>query len=87
MAQHEELMKKTETMNVLIGTNKMLREEKEKLEQNLQQLQAKVGIGPHFHYSDIIFNLLPTSHCPYTAVGWHDGAHRCRCTPGDFYFT
>ncbi|XP_040190312.1 nucleoprotein TPR isoform X2 [Rana temporaria] len=42
MAQHEELMKKTETMNVLIGTNKMLREEKEKLEQNLQQLQAKI---------------------------------------------
>lgn len=42
MAQHEELMKKTETMNVLIGTNKMLREEKEKLEQNLHQLQAKI---------------------------------------------
>nr|XP_056701605.1 nucleoprotein TPR [Euleptes europaea] len=42
IAQHEELMKKTETMNVLIETNKMLREEKERLEQDLQQMQAKV---------------------------------------------
>ncbi|KAM9619593.1 nucleoprotein TPR isoform 1-T1 [Morphnus guianensis] len=42
IAQHEELMKKTETMNVLIETNKMLREEKERLEQELQQIQAKV---------------------------------------------
>ncbi|XP_015491580.1 nucleoprotein TPR isoform X3 [Parus major] len=42
IAQHEELMKKTETMNILIETNKMLREEKERLEQDLQQIQAKV---------------------------------------------
>ncbi|XP_007667180.1 nucleoprotein TPR isoform X1 [Ornithorhynchus anatinus] len=42
MAQHEELMKKTETMNVVIETNKMLREEKERLEQELQQMQARV---------------------------------------------
>ncbi|KAJ7332338.1 hypothetical protein JRQ81_014518 [Phrynocephalus forsythii] len=42
IAQHDELMKKTETMNVLIETNKMLREEKERLEQELQQMQAKV---------------------------------------------
>ncbi|MBN3321592.1 TPR protein, partial [Atractosteus spatula] len=42
LAQHEELMKKTETMNVLVETNKMLREERERLEQELQQLQAKV---------------------------------------------
>ncbi|NXA49130.1 TPR protein, partial [Nothocercus julius] len=42
IAQHEELMKKTETMNILIETNKMLREEKERLEQELQQMQAKV---------------------------------------------
>ena len=42
MAQHEELMKKTETMNVVMETNKMLREEKERLEQGLQQMQAKV---------------------------------------------
>ncbi|RMC08356.1 hypothetical protein DUI87_14598 [Hirundo rustica rustica] len=42
IAQHEELMKKTETMNILIETNKMLREEKERLEQELQQIQAKV---------------------------------------------
>uniref|UniRef100_A0A8B9FRI6 Nucleoprotein TPR n=1 Tax=Amazona collaria TaxID=241587 RepID=A0A8B9FRI6_9PSIT len=41
IAQHEELMKKTETMNVLIETNKMLREDKERLEQELQQIQAK----------------------------------------------
>ncbi|XP_077013360.1 nucleoprotein TPR isoform X2 [Tamandua tetradactyla] len=42
MAQHEELMKKTETMNVVMETNKMLREEKERLDQDLQQMQAKV---------------------------------------------
>ncbi|XP_066548647.1 nucleoprotein TPR isoform X2 [Amia ocellicauda] len=42
LAQHEELMKKTETMNVLVETNKMLREERERLEQELQQTQAKV---------------------------------------------
>lgn len=42
MAQHEELMKKTETMNVVMETNKMLREEKLRLEQDLQQMQAKV---------------------------------------------
>ncbi|KAH0504776.1 Nucleoprotein TPR [Microtus ochrogaster] len=44
MAQHEELMKKTETMNVVMETNKMLREEKERLEQNLQQMQAKTNL-------------------------------------------
>ncbi|XP_015241685.1 PREDICTED: nucleoprotein TPR-like isoform X4 [Cyprinodon variegatus] len=42
LAQHDELMKKTETMNILMDTNKMLREEKEKMTQELQELQAKV---------------------------------------------
>ncbi|XP_028977579.2 translocated promoter region b, nuclear basket protein isoform X2 [Esox lucius] len=42
LAQHDELMKKTETMSVLMETNKMLREEKERMEQELQQMQAKV---------------------------------------------
>ncbi|KAK2835272.1 hypothetical protein Q5P01_015756 [Channa striata] len=42
LAQHDELMKKTETMSILIETNKMLREEKDKTEQELQQTQAKV---------------------------------------------
>ncbi|XP_036409824.1 nucleoprotein TPR isoform X2 [Megalops cyprinoides] len=42
LAQHDQLMKKTENMNVLVETNKMLREEKERLEQELQQTQAKV---------------------------------------------
>ncbi|XP_069377798.1 translocated promoter region b, nuclear basket protein isoform X6 [Paralichthys olivaceus] len=42
LAQHDELMKKTETMSILMETNKMLREEKEKMEQELQQSQAKV---------------------------------------------
>ncbi|XP_072338226.1 nucleoprotein TPR-like isoform X2 [Scyliorhinus torazame] len=42
LAQHDELMKKTETMNVLIETNKMLRDEKERLEQELQQTRAKI---------------------------------------------
>ena len=43
LAQHDELMKKTETMNVLVENNKMLRDEKERLEQELQQAQAKVS--------------------------------------------
>ncbi|XP_053098080.1 translocated promoter region b, nuclear basket protein isoform X1 [Pangasianodon hypophthalmus] len=43
LSQHDELMKKTETMNVLVETNKMLRDEKERLEQELQQTQAKVS--------------------------------------------
>uniref|UniRef100_A0A8C4IT63 Nucleoprotein TPR n=1 Tax=Dicentrarchus labrax TaxID=13489 RepID=A0A8C4IT63_DICLA len=42
LAQHDELMKKTETMSILMETNKMLREEKDKMEQELQQTQAKV---------------------------------------------
>ncbi|XP_061634910.1 translocated promoter region b, nuclear basket protein isoform X1 [Phyllopteryx taeniolatus] len=42
LTQHDELMKKTETMNILMETNKMLREEKDKLEKELQQTQAKV---------------------------------------------
>uniref|UniRef100_A0A3B4X1R9 Nucleoprotein TPR n=1 Tax=Seriola lalandi dorsalis TaxID=1841481 RepID=A0A3B4X1R9_SERLL len=41
LAQHDELMKKTETMSILMETNKMLREEKDKMEQELQQTQAK----------------------------------------------
>lgn len=36
-------MKKTETMSILLETNKMLREEKDKMEQELQQTQAKVS--------------------------------------------
>uniref|UniRef100_A0A4W3JYD9 Nucleoprotein TPR n=1 Tax=Callorhinchus milii TaxID=7868 RepID=A0A4W3JYD9_CALMI len=42
LAQHDELMKKTETMNVLIETNKMLRDERERLEQELQQSHSKI---------------------------------------------
>ncbi|XP_070816529.1 translocated promoter region b, nuclear basket protein isoform X2 [Chaetodon trifascialis] len=42
LAQHDELMKKTETMSILMETNKMLREEKDKMEQALQQSQAKI---------------------------------------------
>ncbi|KAL4635951.1 nucleoprotein TPR-like [Arapaima gigas] len=41
LAQHDELIKKTETLSVLVETNRMLREEKERLEQELQQTQAK----------------------------------------------
>uniref|UniRef100_I3JUR2 Nucleoprotein TPR n=1 Tax=Oreochromis niloticus TaxID=8128 RepID=I3JUR2_ORENI len=42
LAQHDELMKKTETMSILLETNKSLREERDKMEQELQQTQAKV---------------------------------------------
>ncbi|XP_047443060.1 translocated promoter region b, nuclear basket protein [Mugil cephalus] len=42
LEQHDELMKKTETMSILMETNKILRDEKNKLEMELQQTQAKV---------------------------------------------
>ncbi|XP_028817852.1 nucleoprotein TPR-like isoform X3 [Denticeps clupeoides] len=42
LAQHEELMKKTETMSVLVENNALLREEKERLQQELENTQAKV---------------------------------------------
>uniref|UniRef100_A0A665W6N8 Nucleoprotein TPR n=1 Tax=Echeneis naucrates TaxID=173247 RepID=A0A665W6N8_ECHNA len=42
LAQHDELMKKTETLNILMETNKILREEKDKMEQERQQTQAKL---------------------------------------------
>lgn len=48
LAQHDELMKKTETMSVLMETNKMLRMEKERMEQELQQTQAKVRRRVYF---------------------------------------
>ena len=44
LAQHDELMRKTETMSILMETNKMLREEKDKIGQELQQTQAKVSV-------------------------------------------
>lgn len=44
LAQHDDLMKKTETMSILIESNKLLREEKEKVEQKLEQAQAKVSM-------------------------------------------
>lgn len=47
LAQHDELMKKTETMNILIESNKLLREEKEKMEEDLQQAQAKVSVDKY----------------------------------------
>lgn len=42
LEQHDELMKKTETMSILMETNKILREEKNKMEIQLQETQAKV---------------------------------------------
>ncbi|XP_077462726.1 translocated promoter region b, nuclear basket protein isoform X2 [Stigmatopora argus] len=42
LAQHDDLMKKTETMSILMETNKMLRDDKDRLEKELQQTQAKV---------------------------------------------
>ena len=44
-AQHQELMKKVQTLNVVTDSNRLMREEKERLEQQLQQLKAKVKDG------------------------------------------
>ncbi|XP_012694986.2 translocated promoter region b, nuclear basket protein isoform X3 [Clupea harengus] len=43
LAQHEVLMKKTETMNVLVESNKLLREEKDRLQMELEQAHSKVS--------------------------------------------
>ncbi|XP_033110270.1 nucleoprotein TPR-like [Anneissia japonica] len=42
-AQHEDLVSKLEKLNVLTDSNKLLREEKEKLEQQLQCMEAKIN--------------------------------------------
>lgn len=47
MAQHDEKMKRMENLNVLVETNKMLKEERERLDQELHQTQAKVRITIH----------------------------------------
>lgn len=41
MAQQEEKLKRLESLNALTETNKMLKEEKNRLEQELQQNRAK----------------------------------------------
>lgn len=41
MAQQEEKLKKLESLNALTENNKMLKEEKNRLEQELQQIRAK----------------------------------------------
>jgi len=50
LTQHDELMKKTETMSILMETNKLLREEKDKMQQDLEQTQAKVPPLTPQHY-------------------------------------
>ena len=45
-ARHQELLKKVETLNALTDSNRMLREEKDRLDQQVQQLEAKVGADP-----------------------------------------
>ncbi|XP_030839084.1 nucleoprotein TPR isoform X3 [Strongylocentrotus purpuratus] len=42
-AQHQDLMKKVQSLNVVTDSNRLLREEKERVEQQLQQLKAKVS--------------------------------------------
>lgn len=44
MAQQEDKLKKLESLNALTETNKMLKEEKNRLEQELQQNRAKARI-------------------------------------------
>lgn len=41
MAQQEDKLKRLESLNALTETNKMLKEEKNRLEQELQQIRAK----------------------------------------------
>lgn len=51
LTQQEEQLKKMESINALQEANKMLKIDKDKLEQELQQIQAKVMFLLHFHFS------------------------------------
>lgn len=53
-AQHAELMHKVENLNVFTESNAMLRQEKERLEQQVKELTLKVGTG---FYSCINFSI------------------------------
>lgn len=48
MAQQEEKLKRLESLNALTETNKMLKEEKNRLEQELQQNRAKARTQAQF---------------------------------------
>lgn len=45
MSQHMELMSKVETVNLLQESNKMLREDNNRMQAQLQELEAKVYRG------------------------------------------
>lgn len=44
-AQHAELMRRVETLNLLQDSNKLMREEKQRMAQQLRDLEAKVSAG------------------------------------------
>lgn len=46
LAQQQEQLKRMESISALQETNRMLKMDRDKLEQELQQAQAKVGSGP-----------------------------------------
>jgi len=43
-AQHAELMRKVETLNLLQDSNRLLRDERDRLSARLQDIEAKVSL-------------------------------------------
>lgn len=58
LAQQEEQLKKMETIGALQETNKMLKMDRDKLEQELQQAQARVRLNAHHGLSCVSLSLL-----------------------------
>lgn len=56
LAQQQEQLKKMETFSALQETNKLLKMDRDKLEQELQQAQARVSLIPRFCFSQLFFS-------------------------------
>lgn len=58
LAQQEERLKKMETIGALQETNRMLKMDRDKLEQELQQAQARVRLSAHHGLPRVSLSLL-----------------------------
>jgi len=54
-AQHAELMRKVETLNLLQDSNHLLRDERNRFSEQLQDIEAKVLLYFHFKMSNIVY--------------------------------
>lgn len=57
LAQQQEQLKKIETFSALQETNKMLKMDRDKLEQELQQAQARVSLRLGLLFDIVLFSI------------------------------